>query len=145
MDKIKGYHLIKVKYLGPTNKQPSRVKLISYRGNWNITWPFINKNGYGVIDESIAFLKLNGFKVFGYTTLSNREDGIIVDRIDLRRTEYKCMRYAGYDDVWECVHTDTNRDEAEINLRAYRADGHCMKLECIPQPIIMLDRSNYGD
>lgn len=68
-EKSKHYRAIKVKYLGPTNTEGSRIKFIDERFNESKTI------GYGLqgdtLDQAIEVLSNNGFNLVGHAEMEN--------------------------------------------------------------------------
>lgn len=79
-------HLIRAKYLGPTNTKPSRVKLISGRdASDHVTFDFDQRSAY-TIDQAAHWLREHGYTVRAHGELSDSEYGVMVDEFMSLRT-----------------------------------------------------------
>lgn len=61
---VKNYHILKVKYIGPTNSRGSRVKITSDRFQQSVTMNYDNAYNTAT-DIAAAWLLRNGFTVVG--------------------------------------------------------------------------------
>jgi len=58
------YHIFKVKYLGPTNRLPTRVSIKSCWYNQKITVSY-DYSDNGSYDLAVDYLKCNGYSIVG--------------------------------------------------------------------------------
>jgi hypothetical protein len=66
MNNLPNYHLISIKYMGASNTRGSRVKIESLRfPNDSVTVSYSYQYG-NILDQSIEFLKDQGFKLKGF-------------------------------------------------------------------------------
>jgi hypothetical protein len=61
---MKNYHVLKIKYYGPTNVSGSRIGIISERFNQRKTIDFRHDLGYSY-EQAEFWLKNNGFGIVG--------------------------------------------------------------------------------
>lgn len=59
------YHLLQVKYLGPTNYRGSRFKIYSGRFNQSVTLDY-DQESNSALEQAERWLKSRGFKVLGH-------------------------------------------------------------------------------
>lgn len=64
--KIQNTHILIVKYLGQTNHNPSRIKIISERFKENITIPYESEHGIDSCEIAEHWLQENGFNIIGH-------------------------------------------------------------------------------
>lgn len=66
--KTQNYHVLIVRYMGQTNTQPSRVKIISELFQISVSIPFTNEAGSTIpsLDTAELWLKNNGFDIVGH-------------------------------------------------------------------------------
>lgn len=69
------YHLIKVKYVQPTNTRGPRLGLRSWLFSESVILD--QKHSFSVLDQALNFLKNIGFEIVGTAELSNSEYAII--------------------------------------------------------------------
>ena len=65
---MKNYHVIKVKYMGPTNFKGSRIKLTSDRFEHSVVIPY-NYSFNNALDIAEAWLTEKGFDLVGHSCL----------------------------------------------------------------------------
>ena len=96
---MKNFHVIEVKYLGPTNTRGSRVKLTSTRFNDSITLSTDYAHNT-TVSQAIEWLEKHGQKVAGTAELSNNTDAILLEAID--------GRFYSINDLKQCKHGVSN-------------------------------------
>lgn len=63
---IPNYHVLIVKFIGWSNTQPSRVKVISERFKESVTFTYDADYGNDTCEQAEYWLKKNGFNVIGH-------------------------------------------------------------------------------
>ncbi len=63
---IPNHHVLIVKYIGQSNKQPSRIKIISERFKHSVIIPFEYDHGNDSCEIAEYWLNERGFKVIGH-------------------------------------------------------------------------------
>lgn len=61
---IQNFHILTVKFIGPTNTKPSRVKIISERFNDSVTIQYDHEFN-GTLDNALDWCVNHGFDVVG--------------------------------------------------------------------------------
>lgn len=68
MTNFQNFHILLVKYIGPTNYKPSRVKIISERFNKSVTIDY-NHDFNNTLDIAEDWAVKNGFNIVGHGEL----------------------------------------------------------------------------
>ena len=69
---IQNYHILRIKYIGPTNHNGSRVKIISDRFQQSKTIDYDHRFSR-ITDMAEAWLKEHGFNIIGTGELKNED------------------------------------------------------------------------
>ena len=87
---MNNYHIIEVKYLGPTNTKGSRIKLTSSRFNQSVTIPYDYRFN-NASDIAVDWLKTNGHPVIGCGEVKSG-NVVIVDAFEHQFAPLKAVK-----------------------------------------------------
>lgn len=74
--KIENYHAITARYLGPTNTQGTRVKIISHRFKDSVIIPF-DYSCNNITEIAYNWLAKRGYDIIGAMEISGKDDILI--------------------------------------------------------------------
>lgn len=75
---MENLHLIRVRYIGPSNTKPSRVKLISGRFGESVTFA-LDQSYRDSVEHAQAWLADHGFGVVAQAEMGGRDHALLSD------------------------------------------------------------------